>query len=129
LEAILKSGRLGDSQVHVWLDRQPALEARAGEAFETFRKYCKTPEIANLGDLTYTDSEKQVGLQAADLYAYVWYRNLTQTMNGQLPRAFAVLTRKKPTIVVTGKRYFDNLLDHAARDRAAAIERRLRTPL
>ena len=125
LEAIQKSGSVGDCQVHVWLDEQPAVEARAAEAFASFKKHCSAPEITKLGDLTFRESKKEFELQAADLYAYVWYRKLTGTMTDQLSKAFQVLTKKKPGIVVTGRRYFDGVLDYATRDRAAAIRRGL----
>jgi hypothetical protein len=125
LEAIQKSGNVGDCQVHITLDRQPALEARAGEVFDSFKGACKAPQVANLGHLTYSDSQSEVGLQAADLYAYAWYRKLTESMTGDLLKAFQVLTKKKPGIVLAGKRYFDGLLDRAIQERAAGINKGL----
>jgi len=124
LEAIRKSGNLGDCQVHVTLDRQPALEAKAGEVFDSFKKYCGLPQVANFGDLIYAESQNKVGLQAADLYAYVWNRQLTGlSMTGQLSRAFQMLTRKKPNIMVADKKFFDSLLAYVIRDRAAGIKK------
>lgn len=125
LEAIRKSGNVGDCQVHVTLDRQPALEAKAGEVFDSFKKHCGLPEAVNLSDLIYAESQNKVGLQAADLYAYVWNRKLTGTMTDQLLKAFKVLTKKKPNIIVAGKRYFDASLERAVREQAAAIKKAL----
>jgi len=120
-EAIQKS--VGDCQVHLTLDRQPALEAKAGEVFDTFKKHCGLPQAANFGDLIYAESQKKPGLQAADLYAYVWYRKLTGNMTDQLSKAFRVLTKKKPTIPVQDKDYLDNLLAHMTESRAAGIRK------
>jgi hypothetical protein len=128
LEAIQKSGNIGDCQVHLTLDRQPALEAKAGEVFDIFKGHCGLPQAANFGDLIYAESHNKVGLQAADLYAYVWNRKLSGTMTDQLTKAFRVLTKKKPRIEVKGKEFFDALLDWGARDRAAGIERGLAAP-
>lgn len=126
LEAVRKSGKVGDCQVHIWLDRQQGIEARAGEAFNSFKGHCKLPETANLDSLSYRDSDKEVGLQAADLYAYVWYRKLTgSSMTKQLSRAFQMLTKKKPNIMVADKHYFDGLLTYAIQDRAAGIRKGL----
>lgn len=126
LEAVRKSGKVGDCQVHVWLDEQPAVEARAAEAFVSFKKHCSAPEIANLGDLTYTESDREVGLQAADLYAYVWNRKLAGlSMSKLLSRAFQMLTKKKSNIMVADKHYFDGLLTYAIQDRAAGIRKGL----
>lgn len=124
LEAVRKSGKVGDCRVHIWLDRQPAIEARALEAFDSFKEYCRIPEIANLGPITFEESEKEVGLQAADLYAYVWNRKLAGSrMTKQLSKAFQVLTKKKPNIMVADRRYFDSLLAYLIQDQAAAINK------
>lgn len=63
------------------------------------------------------------GLQAADMYAYVWNRQLTGALNSEyLTRAFAVLTKKKKNIVVAGRRYFNGLISAGNRHRQAGIE-------
>ena len=122
VEAMEARSAIGDSQVHIYLDRKRESEARALEVFNAFKTHAG-PEAAKLTSLTFIGSEEEDGLQAADLYAYVWYRKLTHSMNSELSRAFGVLTRKRTGIRIVGKRYFDSLLDHAIRGRADEIRK------
>lgn len=112
----------GDSEVHLCFDRQNDVEARAKEAFDSFKG--AVPEAASLVSLTYAESEDEVALQAADLYAYVWNRQLHGTINDALlSRAFKVLTKKKPRIIFAGRRYFDNLLASGVENRSAGVKK------
>ena len=109
-----------DSEVHLYFDRQKDVEARAREAFDSFKR--SVPEAASLVSLTYAESEDEVGLQAADLYAYVWNRELHGTVRGELlSRAFKVLSKKKPKIIFAGKHYFDNVLASGVENRNAGV--------
>ncbi len=122
VEALLACRAAHDSQIHIYLDRKRESEARALATFNTFKDHADTDTDA-LNDLTFADSEKEPGLQAADLYAYVWNRKLCDNLNAELTRAFRVLTRKKADIRTADKRYFDDLLSKVKRDQANAIQR------
>ncbi len=66
------------------------------------------------------------GIQAADLYAYLWNRNLIGKINTpHLERAFQRLTKKKPTMFVADKTFFDAMLARRNQHRAEGIRRGL----
>lgn len=110
--------------IHFYLDRQGDAEAKGKMAFDKFKKNITEPERDNLRSLTYADSKDEEGIQAADLYAYTWYRKLTNSMTPDLERAFQVLTKKKETIRIADKEsYFEPLLDYGNKNRQGAIWR------
>ena len=123
VEAMRISAKAHDAKVHLYFDRQKDVEARALEAFNSFRNGCPSPTAANLKSIAYADSKDELPLQAADLYAYVWNRQLTETMNEELACVFKRLTRKKQTIFVADRRYCLKLLAVIEQDRRGAIRK------
>ncbi|MCH8994553.1 MAG: DUF3800 domain-containing protein [Chloroflexi bacterium] len=123
VEAMRATKSAKKPRIHFYFDRQGAAEVRAKEAFDLFKQHLEIPEAANLASLTYAESDEEVGLQAADLYAYVWNRKLSSRMNSELRRAFRSLTKKKKDMFIADKKnYFDRMLRRAARHREAGIE-------
>ena len=123
VEAMRATKSAKKPRIHFYFDRQGNAEVRAKEAFDLFKQRVGIPEAANLSSLSYAESDEEVGLQAADLYAYVWNRKLSGRMNSELRRAFRSLTRKKEDMFVADKKnYFDKMLSRAARHREAGIE-------
>jgi hypothetical protein len=113
----------GEPEVHLYLDRKRESETRALEAFNSFKDRSGEPNAAKLATLTFADSDKEEALQAADLYAHVWYRKLTESMNRELLRAFRTLTRKKGSIFVADKTYFDKLIARAVHERDGTLRK------
>jgi hypothetical protein len=125
-EAMGASKAAGNVPTHVYLDRQNDLEARAKSAFDEYKDGVRVgyPEVDNLKSLSYAESDEELGLQAADLYAYTWLRKLTSSIGGDelLIEAFAVLTKKKPSIRILGTKHFDAVLGALRLKRAAIIQ-------
>ena len=123
VEALRITSKKEKPRIHFYFDRQKDAEAHAKEAFDRFKERTSMPEKENLATITYAESVDEEGLQAADLYAYVWYRKLMNTMNPRLERARRELSKKKSEIFIADKQYFDRML--AARDqhRAEGIRR------
>ena len=111
-------------RIQFYIDRQGAAESSAEQYFASFKNRIIEPEKANLASLTYAESHDEVGIQAADLYAYTWYRKLTDSMTPDLARAYQVLTKKKADIKVADRDYFDSLLAWGTEHRQAAINNR-----
>ena len=106
------SGR-SKPKIHFYLDRQGVSEDTGLRAFNRFKANIDNPEKDNLSSITYSESHEEIGIQAADLYAYTWYRHLIGKTTPDLDRAHEVLTRKKQGLRVTDKAsYFEPLLAH-----------------
>jgi len=89
-----------DVIVNFVFDERPDVMARATDTFKEMKRTSR-PEITNrVGLLSFGDSVKYEPLQAADLYAYVWYRVLHGSVTEPLKHAYERLIRKRPTIGV-----------------------------
>jgi hypothetical protein len=119
VDAIYACSAAKEPEVQLSLDRKTESETRALEVFNSLKS--TVPEAASLVSLTFEDSEKEQGLQAADLLAYAWYRELTSNVNSTLLRVLRSLTRKKAGIKAMNKKLFDSILEDAERDRNEAI--------
>lgn len=125
VEALRITSKKEKPRIHFYFDRQGDAEAHAKEAFDRFKERTSMAERVNLASITYAESVDEEGLQAADLYAYVWNRALTNRMTADLEQALRQLTKKKPEIFVADKRYFDSMLARRDQHRAEGIRRGL----
>jgi hypothetical protein len=123
-EALLKAPP--KTIVHFTFDIQNALQVRAIETFhEQFKSRHLPPDLeAKAGSIRYANSVEEEPLQAADLCAYFWNRELNQSVRGRLLRqtaeAFAV---KSHYMTVFDREHLQGMLDSTLDDAVAQIKR------
>jgi Protein of unknown function (DUF3800) len=117
-----------DARLNFVLDRQNIVESRAVETFHEVWKNSLSPAdthnvgfldeqgIQRMGGLIYEDSTRELALQAADLYCYVWNRFLTRNISSKLLKvAEEGIRRKRATI---------DVMDSSAFKRSQELEER-----
>lgn len=62
-----------ETQVHFIFDRNDVEEKYVLRAYNEMRDKSHYPKRARLGELTFADRKDEPGLQAADLYAHLWW--------------------------------------------------------
>jgi hypothetical protein len=123
-EALLKAP--SKTTVHFTFDIQNLLAPRAIETFhEQFKSGHLPPHLeAKAGTIRYAKSIEEEPLQAADLCAYFWNRELNKSVRGRLLRqtaeAFAV---KSHCMTVFNREHLQKILDSTLDDAVAQIKR------
>ena len=74
---------ISDSKVDFILDENSPEEGLAVQTFRYVAEKRVHPDWERLGEIRYADSEAEPGLQAADLYNYVWQRYLVREDEGK----------------------------------------------
>jgi hypothetical protein len=99
--------------VHFIFDRNHVEEPRAVQTFTDIKDGQRNPLWRKLGRLTFADRKAEIGLQAADLYTYLWYSYLEHDTNITLERAqiLQILTRRRREIRIWGEEGMKKLLD------------------
>jgi hypothetical protein len=124
VEALRASEKADGANLHLVFDSNDDVESRAKQASNEFKANSGLPNANKLKGTTYSYSEDEPGLQAADMYAYVMNRHLCNKLNSRyFKRAYKVLTKKRKKIFVADRDYFSKLLMHGARHRQAGIEK------
>ncbi len=71
------------TRVHFIMDMNSKEEPLAVQTFREIRERKNPTEWGRLGEMRYAASEQEPGLQAADLYNYVWHRYIFQSNRGR----------------------------------------------
>jgi hypothetical protein len=83
-------------KAHFWFDENKQLSSFARDLY-TIIKRGSPPEFSSrMGDVTFTSSNEAAGLQAADLFSYVWYHYVRDggSLKPELLTIFHALSRK-----------------------------------
>ena len=107
-----------NSRIDFILDINDIEEGLAVQTFRYLQKENRShPAWKRLGNIRYAPSEQEPGLQAADLYKYVWQRYIIRehegkTLGREETYVMEQFKRKKSNLMVWEKAGFDLLLDN-----------------
>ena len=105
-------GAFGDAKVHFVFDRNHVEEARAVQTFTQMRDRISNPLWDKLGRVSFAGHNDEIGLQAADLHAYLWHNYSTTgpSMTSERQRAFGFITRRRNRMGIWDTRLMEELL-------------------
>ncbi|MBI4298758.1 MAG: DUF3800 domain-containing protein [Chloroflexi bacterium] len=112
-----------DMKVHFVFDSNHVEEPRAVQEFKKIRERIPNPLWSKLGRISFADSSQEIGLQAADLYAYLWHNFLTfgPRMTFERMRILGLLTRKRKGMGVWNQHLMESLLGHLSPQQRAEL--------
>lgn len=101
-----------DTLVHFVFDQQHVLEPWAVRLFKQIADGRKHKLWERLGEISYADRRKKIGLQAADLHTHAWYRYLVRRndMSKERFAAMDALTKRRRAMGIWSKDLMEELL-------------------
>lgn len=98
-----------DLQIHFTFDQQNQLAPLALEMFRYFKRP-EYPYASNMGDAIFASRNDAIGLQAADLLCYCWFKRITERSQNRNIGRF-VEAQKVRSMTLFDKGMMDKLLD------------------
>lgn len=102
-----------DSVVRFVFDRNSVEEGYAVSSFNRINERQRNPLWAKLGAISFADRKGQIGLQAADLYAHLWYTFLERDavgMGAERHRVWQGVKKRRDWMRVADSAVFEPLL-------------------